>query len=113
MDRGVTLPFADDGRDVTSEYFSIGYWMIGTTPDTVGRYFDLVVRAWTEFGWPTRTDPDHFRTRAADTHTPDGYELAIQRSVNGWLSLSGSTCPFPVGSTAGDPLPRVIEHPAE
>ncbi|MGW4770163.1 hypothetical protein ACWEO2_19210 [Nocardia sp. NPDC004278] len=111
LHRGVTLPFADDGRDVVSEYLTIGYWVIGTTPDTVGWYFDSVVRSWNEFGWPTRVDQNSSRTRAADTRTPDDYQLHIQRSANGYLSLSGSTPPFPVGSIAGDPLPQVIEHP--
>jgi hypothetical protein len=110
LHRGVTMPFADDGRDVVSEYFTIGYWMVGITPDAVGAFFDLVVRSWNDFGWPTRVDRSDSGTRAADTHTPDDYQLHIQRSVNGYLSLSGSTPPFPVGSVAGDPLPQVIEH---
>ncbi|MBY8860887.1 hypothetical protein K7711_30735 [Nocardia sp. CA2R105] len=108
---GVTMPFGDDGREIVSEYFTIGYWVIGTTPDTAGEYFDSVVRSWAEFGWPTRADRSGSRTRAADTRTPDDFQLHIQRSANGYLSLSGSTPPFPVGSVAGDPLPQVIEHP--
>lgn len=110
--RGVTLPFAHDGQEVVSEYFTIGYWITGITPDTADRCFDQIVRFWSELGWATSVDRGDPRTQAADSHTPDGYALHLQRSINGYLSLSGWTPPFPVGSLVGDPLPQVVVRPA-
>lgn len=110
--RGVTLPWNANDPDDILEFFDISYWVLGTTPDNSDRYFDLVLRAWGGQGWVTRTDGDE-RPRTGDTRTSDGYGLTVSQSVNGYLSMSGSTPPFAFDSDEGDPLPTRIDHPAE
>ncbi|WP_040790840.1 hypothetical protein [Nocardia paucivorans] len=107
---GVILPF-DEDPDATLEFFDISYWVIGATPDTSDRYFDQVMHVWHAQGRTTRTDRNT-RPRTGYTRTSDGYGLTITQSVNGYLSLSGSTPPFVHGSIEGDPLPARIDHPA-
>ncbi|MEV6430374.1 hypothetical protein [Nocardia sp. NPDC051463] len=109
---GITMP-CDDDRDDNDEtgqkYFDISYWITGTTPDTSDAYFDLVTKVWNSLGRPVRTDRKS-RPRAAFTRTADGYGLTLQQSVNGYLSLSGSTPPFPSDALGGSPLPTTIER---
>ncbi|MEU7629909.1 hypothetical protein AB0C34_07975 [Nocardia sp. NPDC049220] len=105
---GITLP-CDDG-DAGPKYFDIRYWLIGVTPATSDTHFDLVVTAWASMRWPTGTDRAA-RPRAAFCRTPDHYGLTIQQSVDGHLSLSGSTPPFLTDATGGEPLPASIAHP--
>ncbi|MFI2232505.1 hypothetical protein [Nocardia testacea] len=107
---GVVLPVGDSAGQVDAEFFDIAYWLVAATPGAESRYFDLVVRSWERFGWPTRTDRDS-RPRAAYTRTPDRVGLSVQESVDGFVSLSGSTAPFAVGSAAGPPFPELIERP--
>lgn len=109
---GVTLPWNENDPDDILEFFDIAYWVLGTTPDTSDRYFDLVMRAWAERGWATRTEEDS-PPRTGDAQTSDGYGLTITQSVDGYLSMSGSTPPFAFDSAEGSPLPTRIEHPAE
>ncbi|WP_433564585.1 hypothetical protein ACQP1O_04255 [Nocardia sp. CA-151230] len=108
--RGVTLPWDGSDPDNPLVFLDIRYWVLGTTPETSDRYLDLVLRAWSEQGWSTSSEPDEF-PRVGYAHTPDGYSFALTQSVNGYLSLAGSTPPFDPDSEAGEPLPAVIEHP--
>lgn len=110
LHNGVALPCEDTDQEFDSEFFDIAYWVTGTTPDTVDEYFDLIVRSWNEFGWPTRTDRSS-RPRAAYTRTSDRFGLSVRQSVDGSLSISGSTPPFAADSAVGKPLPQFIEHP--
>ncbi|WP_067902233.1 hypothetical protein [Nocardia vaccinii] len=107
---GVVLPFDENDPDVDLEFFDIAYWVIGTTSDSADESFDLVVRVWQEFGRPIRTDRSS-RPRAAYTYTADGYGLSVRQSVDGSVSLAGSTPPFPAHPREGRPLPESIEHP--
>lgn len=109
--RGVVLPAADADPDTGLEFFDIAYWVTGTTPDTVDRSFDHIVRLWRELGWPITTDRPT-RPRAVYTHTPDHFGLTVRQSVDGSVSLAGSTPPFPIGSPEPKPLPQNIEHPS-
>lgn len=106
---GVVLPCNDNG-DVVLQFFDISYWITGTTPNSINSCFELVVWAWNYYGWRTRTDQNS-RPRTAFTQTPDYYELTLQQSINGYLSISGSTPPFSLDSIEGNPLPQLIEHP--
>ncbi|MFJ4658122.1 hypothetical protein ACIP5Y_43220 [Nocardia sp. NPDC088792] len=110
LPRGVTLPWDESDPDDVLEFFDLGYWVLGTTPDTSDRYFDLILEVWRELGWPTRTDRDA-RPRTGYGSTPDGYGLTVTQSINGYLSLAGSTPPFPAGSDEGDPPPLRIDRP--
>ncbi|MFD0360060.1 hypothetical protein ACFQZZ_01175 [Nocardia sp. GCM10030253] len=109
---GITMPCNDDDDSdgIGPKYFDISYWLVGTTPDASDAHFDLVTKAWNSMGWGVQTERNS-RPRAAFTRTPDGYGLSIQQSVNGYLSLSGSTPPFPPGTAGGNPLPTTIGHP--
>ncbi|MFI9535506.1 hypothetical protein ACIG56_19940 [Nocardia fusca] len=107
---GVTLPVDYSAVRTDDEFFDIAYWVISESPEADRDYFDLIVRAWNRFGWPTRTGRDT-RRRAAYTRTPDHVGLSVRESVDGFVSLSGSTVPFAVGSPAGPPLPELIEQP--
>ncbi|WP_435172560.1 hypothetical protein [Actinacidiphila sp. bgisy145] len=109
---GVVLPWEETEEGVEWEYFTVAYWVTGTAPEQVAGCMDAVLRAWDAFGWQTRADRSSSRTRGIDARTRDGYELHLQRSASGYLSLSGTTPRFPAGSPAGKPLPEVIEHPA-
>ncbi|MET8422589.1 hypothetical protein [Nocardia sp. NPDC004860] len=108
--RGVTLPWDDGDPDSPLRFLDIRYWVLGTTPETSERYFESVLRAWTEQGWATSSDPNQL-PRAAYARTPDGFGFALTQSVNGYLSLAGSTPPFEPESEAAEPLPTTIEHP--
>ncbi|WHM40795.1 hypothetical protein [Streptomyces sp. BPTC-684] len=110
--RGVNLPWDPNDPDSLLECFDIRYWVLGTTPDTSDRYFDLVMRAWTDQGWVTRSDRNS-RPRSGYTQTPEGYGLSLTQSVNGYLSMSGATPPFAPDSAAGDPLPVRIDCSSE
>ncbi|ONM49257.1 hypothetical protein [Nocardia donostiensis] len=107
---GTTLPCNDNDDEAGPRYFDIGYWLIGTTAATSDVDIDLVAAAWTRLGWRTHT-PHRGRPRAVFCRTPDQYGLTVQQSVDGHLSLFGSTPPFPSDATGGEPLPRTIEHP--
>lgn len=108
---GVNLPWDDSDPDDLLEFFDIRYWVLGTTPDTSDRYFDLVMRAWSEQGWATRTDDDP-GPRTGYARTSDGFGLTITQSVNGYLSIAGTTPPFASDSAEGAPLPATIDRPA-
>lgn len=107
---GVTLPIGDPATAGAAEFFDIAYWVTGPVPHAAGGFFELIVRSWNRFGWPTRTDRDN-GPPAAYTRTPGRVGLAVRESVGGYVSLSGSTPPFVPGSAAGPPLPESIEHP--
>lgn len=109
LHRGVTLPYEETATEVVTEFFDISYWITGIAPDVADEYFDLIVRSWSRDGWPTRTDRT-VRPRAAYTRTPDRYGLSVRESVNGYLSLSGSTPPFAPGTPEGPPPPQRIER---
>ncbi|MTE11543.1 hypothetical protein [Nocardia aurantiaca] len=108
--RGVNLPWDDSDPDNPLVFLDIRYWVLGTTPETSDSAFELVLRAWGDQGWPTISDPDEF-PRVGYARTPDGFGFALAQSVNGYLSLAGSTPPFEPDSEAGEPLPAHIEHP--
>ncbi|WP_416564718.1 hypothetical protein [Nocardia testacea] len=103
---GVTLPVDDSA----AEFFDIAYWVVAAGTEKESDYFDLIVRAWGRFGWPARIDRDS-RPRAAYARTPDRGGLSVRESVDGFVSLSGSTTPFAVGSPVGPAFPESIEHP--
>jgi hypothetical protein len=107
---GVTLPVNDFAAEVDAEFFDIAYWVIEAPSEVRSDYFELIVQSWNRFGWPTRTERDT-RPRAAYTRTPDRTGLSVRESVDGFVSLSGSTPPFAGGSPVGRPLPEAIEHP--
>ncbi|MGA6208772.1 hypothetical protein ACPESR_28855 [Nocardia testacea] len=107
---GVVLPVGDSAGQVDAEFFDIAYWLVTAAPGAESRYFDMTVQSWERFGWPTRIDRDS-RPRAAYTRTPDHVGLSVQESVDGFVSLSGSTAPFAVDSAAGPPFPELIERP--
>ncbi|MEU1985405.1 hypothetical protein [Nocardia sp. NPDC019395] len=107
---GVTLPAHESAGKVDAAFFDIAYWVIGAPPDSAATYFDLIVRFWNRSGWPIRTDRDS-GPRAAYTRTPDHVGLSVRGSIDGHVSLSGSTPPFAVDSSVGPPLPASIEHP--
>lgn len=108
---GNSLP-CDDRASTISEanYFDIGYWVVGTTPATADADFALVTAAWKALGWSTETDRAS-RPRACYCRTPDGYGLTVQYSVDGHLSLSGSTPAFPLEPAEHDAWPESIAHP--
>lgn len=110
LHNGITLPWDASDPDDALEFFDIRYWLLGTTPDTSDAYFDLVLRTWSEKGWATRTDRDA-RPRTGYAETPDGYGLTVTQSINGYLSLAGSTPAFPAGSDEGDPPALRIDRP--
>lgn len=87
--------------------FDVRYWVLGTAPDTRDRYFDLVTGVWREWGWATRHG-GAAGTRTGWADTPDGYGLALTRSVNGHLSMAGSTPLFLRDSVVGEPMPTRI-----
>ncbi|WP_147471730.1 hypothetical protein [Nocardia stercoris] len=107
---GVTLPCDDSDEDVRAEFFDIAYWIIGTTPDNVDGIFESVIRFWIELGWPIQTDHGP-RPRAAYARTSDNFSLSLQQSIDGYVSLAGSTPPFSPGPAEESPLPERIEHP--
>ncbi|MEU7633773.1 hypothetical protein AB0C34_27980 [Nocardia sp. NPDC049220] len=109
---GVTLPFDEDDPDSVLEFFDISYWVIGATPTNSDQYFDLMIRAWRDHGWTTRTDRNT-RPRTGYARTFAGYGLTVTQSVNGYLSMSGSTPPFASDSVEGSPLPPQIDRPSE
>ncbi|WP_280433857.1 hypothetical protein [Nocardia carnea] len=110
LHRGVTLPAGDNEPQVVAEFFDIAYWIIGITVDAGGGCFDRIVRCWSDAGWPTGSDRD-IPPRSAYTRTPDGFGLSVRQSVDGFVSLSGSTPPFPLGGTGTTPFPEFIRHP--
>ncbi|MBO0881725.1 MAG: hypothetical protein J2P17_15565 [Mycobacterium sp.] len=109
---GVTLPFDENDPGGVLEFFDISYWVLGATPTTSDRYFDLLMHTWSDLGWATRTDRNT-RPRTGYARTSDGYGLTITQSVNGYLSLSGATPPFASDSVEGTVLPSRIDHPTE
>lgn len=107
---GVTL--SDDyGRDETRRFFDIAYWVLGATAETSDQYLDLTMRSWRDQGWATE-----FRAKppvsAGYARTSDGYGFAIRRSLNGYLSMAGTTPVFAADSPEGDPMPGRIDRPA-
>ncbi|MGW1741599.1 hypothetical protein ACWCPQ_22665 [Nocardia sp. NPDC001965] len=107
---GVALPVDDSATEIDAEFFDIGYWVVPVQTAVAGSCFDLIVQCWVRLGWPIRTDRDS-PPRAAYTRTPDHFGFSVRESVDGYVSLSGSTAPFAVGSPIGRPLPELIEHP--
>ncbi|MVU78977.1 hypothetical protein GPX89_17200 [Nocardia sp. ET3-3] len=108
---GVDMSWDDSDPDNPLKFLNIRYWMLGTTPETSDRSFDLVLRAWSEQGWSIDYNPEAF-PRGGYAHTPDGYDFALTQSVNGYLSLAGSTPPFEPDSETDDPMPARIENPS-
>lgn len=108
---GVVLPYRGTGPDIDTEFFDIGYWVTGIAPDVLGRCFDHLVRCWIEADWPTRVDRD-CAPRAAYTSTPDRFGLSVRESVEGYVSVSGTTPPFARGGPVGEPFPESIDHPS-
>ncbi|MGV9663631.1 hypothetical protein ACWDUL_25825 [Nocardia niigatensis] len=108
---GVTLPWDDSDPDNPLIFLDIRYWVLGATPETSDQDFDLMLRGWQDRGWATSTEHDA-RPRIGYARTPDGYTFALTQSVNGYLSLAGSTPPFDPESKAGEPLPARIDHPS-
>lgn len=111
LHRGVTLTSGDIDAVLDGEFFDIAYWVTGIAADAVGDCFDLIVRAWIEAGQRTLTVRDS-RPRAVYTRTADGFGLSIRESVDGYMSLSGSTPPFAPGGPTGEPFPEFIDHPS-
>ncbi|MFF8918344.1 hypothetical protein ACF08M_34860 [Streptomyces sp. NPDC015032] len=121
MHDGVTLfgsPFDDDdadgdeGGDIgRSAVFDIRYWVVGTTPDTSGVYLDMVMRVWSDRGWTTRTSRDSPPLHGV-AHSPDGCGFSIWQSINGYLSMSGTTATFIVDPNPKAPFPDRIDHSA-
>jgi hypothetical protein len=109
LHRGVILPCEDADPEVDAEFFDIAYWLTGVASEGAGECFDLIVRAWIGFGWPTRADRES-PPRAAYTRTPDQFGLSVRESVDGYVSLSGATPPFARDTPAGDPFPQTIEY---
>nr|WP_148085566.1 hypothetical protein [Streptomyces sp. CEV 2-1] len=107
LHRGVVLSEDLNHPDDGWATFDVRYWVWGTAPDTRDRYFDLVTEVWREWGWATR-DGGAARTRTGWADTPDGYGLALTRSVNGYLSMAGSTPLFLRDSVVGEPMPTRI-----
>ncbi|MFC5747945.1 hypothetical protein [Actinomadura rugatobispora] len=108
---GITSAVDADDPDHLA-FFDIAYWVIGATPQNSDRYFELVLDAWREKGWPTRTDRDT-SPRAGYTRTTDGFGISVRQSVDGYLSVSGTTPLFGADSDKGRPLPPRIDHPSE
>ncbi|MGW4117295.1 hypothetical protein [Nocardia sp. NPDC004711] len=108
---GVALSWDGNDPDDGPKFLDIRYWVLGTAPEASDRYFDLVLRAWSEQGWSTRIGRE-VMPRSGYANTPDGYGFALTQSVNGYLSLAGTTPPFDPESDAGDPMPARIEHPS-
>ncbi|MFE3179228.1 hypothetical protein ACFXPA_23545 [Amycolatopsis sp. NPDC059090] len=107
--RGVTL--SDDfGLDETRRFFDIAYWVLGATAATADQYLDLTMRSWRDRGWATEflEDPPP----AGYASTSDGYGFAIRCSIDGYLSMAGTTPVFAADSPEGDPLPDRIDQPA-
>ncbi|MBB1154266.1 hypothetical protein [Amycolatopsis dendrobii] len=107
---GVAL--SDDyGRDETRRFFDIAYWVLGAAAETSEEYLDLTMRSWRDRGWATEFEADPSLS-AGYARTADGYGFAIRRSLNGYLSMAGTTPVFPADSPEGDPLPGRIDWPA-
>lgn len=104
---GVTLS-CDYGLDESRRFLDIRYWLLGAGPENCARYFGLVTGYWEARGWTRTSSPDS----AGYADAPDGYGFSITQSVNGYLSVSGSTTPFPAGSAEGDPMPDRIDRPS-
>ncbi|WP_380236757.1 hypothetical protein [Kitasatospora aburaviensis] len=101
---GLALDFDEEGPDDASAVFTIRYWVIGATPENSDRYFDLLVAAWQADGRPTRVEQAH--PRAGYAETTDGYRLSASRSLNGYLSVAGSTPPFRLRGPHGPHSPN-------
>lgn len=110
LHNGVTLPWDVTDPNIDSVFFDIAYWITGTAPDDTDRYFELIVRSWNAFGWPTRIEGDT-PPRAAYTRTSDHFGMSVRQTVDGYLSLAGSTPPFAPDTAEGTPLPQIIPHP--
>ncbi|MFI6870195.1 hypothetical protein [Nocardia sp. NPDC050406] len=108
---GVNLPWDESDPDNPLEFLDIRYWVLGTTPDSSDRYFDLVLRAWREQGWETRSAGDA-RPRTGYARTSDGYGLTLTQSVNGYLSMSGTTPPFVPDPADTSSFPTEIDRVA-
>ncbi|WP_040720378.1 hypothetical protein [Nocardia veterana] len=105
---GVLLPCVDGRADTV--FFDIAYWIIGVPADRLDWTFDLIVRGWSEAGWPVDVGRLS-RPRAAFARTSDGFGLAVRQSVDGDLSLAGSTPPFFPGTGVEFAFPETIVHP--
>ncbi|MFC5887437.1 hypothetical protein RMN57_22905 [Kitasatospora sp. CM 4170] len=112
---GATVRFEHDLADVDETIvparFNIAYWVSGLSPADSDRNFDLLLEAWRDSGWRTNATRDA-GPRAGYADTIDGFHLALQQSVQGYLSLHGSTPRFWPGPDEGSPLPDRIDHPA-
>lgn len=104
LHHGVTLPSDPCDPDEAFGCLDIRYWVLGTTPDAADHYTDLVLQAWEALGWEPRNDRDA-HPRSAYARTPDGYALTLTQSVNGYLSVAGTTPPFARDSAAEAPFP--------
>jgi hypothetical protein len=71
----------------------------------------MVMRVWNDRGWTTRTSTDS-PPLDGFAHSPDGYGFSVWQSINGYLSMSGTTPTFMVDPNPGDPFPDRIDHPA-
>ncbi|GAB0107153.1 hypothetical protein JMUB6875_61450 [Nocardia sp. JMUB6875] len=110
MHGGVTMSWDDSDLDDPLKFLDIRYWVLGSTPETSDRYFDLVIGAWQQLGWETSTEDG--LPRAGYARTPDGFDFALMLSLDGYLSLAGSTPPFDQDGDTDDRMPARIEHPA-
>ncbi|GAA3481696.1 hypothetical protein GCM10018966_062270 [Streptomyces yanii] len=100
LHRGVVLSEDLNHPDDGWATFNIRYWVLGTTPDTSDRYFDLVTGVWREGDSATRDEgPAPTHTSWADA--PDGHTLVLTRSVNDYLSMADATPLFLRDSVAG------------
>ncbi|NKY86841.1 hypothetical protein [Nocardia veterana] len=108
FDTGLTMPFNDtDPEGMELYYFDISYWLVGCRPERSETCFRVVVEAWKRLEWHPESSRNR-RPLAAVARTPDGYGFALQQSVDGHLSLSASTPPFPPGGTGCGPFPESI-----
>lgn len=109
---GITAPCNDDEDSDGNgpRYFDISYWIVGVALDVSDEYFDRIIGGWSKIGWQPRALRDT-RRRVAYARTADQYGLNLIQSIDGYLSLAGSTPAFPADAVGGEPMPEAIAHP--
>ncbi|MFJ1755036.1 hypothetical protein [Kitasatospora sp. NPDC088134] len=110
-------------RDDTA-YLRAAYWVLGVEPFDSAEaaeaaagaagpdpLLEAVLAAWRRSGWRTRLADHH--PRVASGEAPDGFGVSVRRSLQGHLSVFGSSPVFRArpADPPFEPLPDRIDHP--
>ncbi|MGW0172596.1 hypothetical protein ACWDUM_02000 [Rhodococcus sp. NPDC003322] len=108
-----TIP-CDDSNTVRDGplFLTATYWVSGVPRGEANSYHDILVRLWTDRGWPM-TDRSRTDTRGVNGESPDGFRLTADVNSRGDLAVAVVSPCFPrtdgaqPGPVAG---PDVIER---